>query len=139
VFLLGVMSLLIGITTVILAIAARLGDRFTVNDAMDIATLMLIGGVCAIWFFYRRILRAMVRAESFPVWRVVLITVLVLNFPVYFSALQTQHGRVFWVAGEEWLFILGYAVLGLCFSVGYAMTYRPAATYDPKTIHLVTD
>ena len=68
-----------------------------------------------------------------------LTTVLLLNGPAYYSALQSHRGRVLWVSGEEWLFIVGYIVLGICFSVGYAMTYRPAATYDPKTVHLITD
>jgi hypothetical protein len=135
---LGVMSVLIGITTVVLAIAARLGVRFTGTDAMYIAESMSVMGVFLI-LYYRKVLGGMVRQGSLSVWRIALITILGLNLIAYYSSQRLYHGKVHWVAGEEWFFMLGYAVLGLCFSVGYATTFRPAATYDPKSIHLVTD
>jgi hypothetical protein len=138
VFYLGMMSLLIGITTVVMAMTARLGERFTGTDAMDIAVSMSIMGVGLMPAMYRMIM-LMVLGESVPLWRIALFAVVWMTMVASVSVWQIFHERVHYVAGEELMFMLGYAALGLCFSVGYAMTNRPTATYDPKTIHLVTD
>ena len=95
---LGVMSLLIGITTVVMALTARLGERFTGTDAMDIAISMSIMSVFLI-LYYRKVLGGMVRVGSLSVGRIALITVFGLNLFAYYSVQSIFHRRVHYVAG----------------------------------------